>query len=75
MASGVIVNSHEKRVFKNGKVCDRDLMEIYYFDLKGASFDGATINGANFKGAKIILEDLKKGQLSEVILPDGKIWE
>lgn len=34
-ASGVIVYSHEKRTFKNGKTWEKDLMEIFYFDLEG----------------------------------------
>lgn len=34
-SSGVIVHSHEKRVFKNGKVWEKDLMEIFYFNLEG----------------------------------------
>lgn len=34
-ASGVIVYGHEKRVSKKGKVWDKDLMEIYYFNLEG----------------------------------------
>ena len=34
-ASGVIVYSSEKRVFKNGRVWKKDLMEIFYFDLEG----------------------------------------
>lgn len=34
-SSGVIVYSHEKRTFKNGKIWEKDLMEIFYFDLEG----------------------------------------
>ena len=34
-ASGVIVYSSEKRVFKNGRKWEKDLMEIFYFDLEG----------------------------------------
>ena len=34
-ASGVIVYSSEKRVFKNGRKWKKDLMEIFYFDLEG----------------------------------------
>ena len=34
-ASGVIVYSSEKRVFKNGRRWEKDLMEIFYFDLEG----------------------------------------
>ena len=34
-SSGVIVYSHEKRTFKNGKKWEKDLMEIFYFDLEG----------------------------------------
>ena len=34
-ASGVIVRGTESRVFKNGRKWEKDLMEIYYFDLEG----------------------------------------
>ena len=34
-ASGVIVRGSESRVFKNGRKWNKDLMEIYYFDLEG----------------------------------------
>jgi len=34
-ASGVQVMSKEKRVFKNGKVWEKELFEIFYFDLDG----------------------------------------
>lgn len=34
-SSGVIVYSHEKRNFKNGTTWEKDLMEIFYFDLDG----------------------------------------
>ncbi len=34
-ASGVIIYSSEKRVFKNGRKWKKDLMEIFYFDLEG----------------------------------------
>ena len=34
-ASGVMVYSSEKRVFKNGRKWKKDLMEIFYFDLEG----------------------------------------
>ena len=34
-ASGVMVYSSEKRVFKNGRKWEKDLMEIFYFDLEG----------------------------------------
>ena len=34
-ASGVLVYSSEKRVFKNGRKWKKDLMEIFYFDLEG----------------------------------------
>ena len=34
-ASGVQVMSKETRVFKNGKVWEKELFEIFYFDLEG----------------------------------------
>ena len=34
-ASGVIVRGTESRVLKNGRKWNKDLMEIYYFDLEG----------------------------------------
>ena len=34
-ASGVIVYSTEKRIFKNGRAWKKDLMEIFYFNLEG----------------------------------------
>jgi len=34
-ASGVIVTSREKRVMKNGKVWERELVEFFYFNLDG----------------------------------------
>ena len=34
-ASGAMVYSSEKRVFKNGRKWEKDLMEIFYFDLEG----------------------------------------
>ena len=34
-ASGVMVYSSEKRIFKNGRKWEKDLMEIFYFDLEG----------------------------------------
>jgi hypothetical protein len=34
-ASGVQVMSKETRVFKNGKVWEKELFEIFYFDLDG----------------------------------------
>ena len=34
-ASGVIVRGTESRVFKNGRKWNKELMEIYYFDLEG----------------------------------------
>ena len=34
-ASGVIVRGSESRVFKNGRKWDKELMEIFYFNLEG----------------------------------------
>ena len=34
-ASGVVVTSREKRVMRNGKVCERELVEWFYFNLDG----------------------------------------
>ena len=34
-ASGVQVMSKETRVFKNGRVWEKELFEIFYFDLEG----------------------------------------
>ena len=34
-ASGAMVYSSDKRVFKNGRKWEKDLMEIFYFDLEG----------------------------------------
>ncbi|MDA9888404.1 hypothetical protein N9D52_04450 [Flavobacteriaceae bacterium] len=34
-ASGVMVYSNEKRVSKNGKIWEKELMEIFYFNLEG----------------------------------------
>lgn len=34
-ASGVMVHGRESRVYRNGRKWEKDLMEIYYFDLEG----------------------------------------
>jgi hypothetical protein len=34
-ASGAMVLSNETRVFKNGKIWKKELMELIYFDLDG----------------------------------------
>ena len=34
-ASGVVVTSREKRVMRNGKVWERELVEWFYFNLDG----------------------------------------
>ena len=34
-ASGVMMFSNERRVFKSGKIWEKELMEMFYFDLDG----------------------------------------
>ncbi len=43
--------------------------------LKGVKFKDAFMSGVNFTGAEVDIKELKKGVLTNAIMPDGSIHD